>query len=59
MDGSEGVCVFHEVFGEAGGFVGCFECILVFLEPCGEAPAALSHIRLVSVGTYQRVYTGS
>ena len=51
--------MFHEVFGKVGGFVGCFECILVFLEPCGKALAGLSNIRLATVGTCQLVYTRS
>jgi len=59
VDGSEGVRVFHEVFSEAGGFVGCSECILVFLEPCGKAPAGLSHTHLVTVGACQLVYSWS
>ena len=52
VDVSEGVCVFYEVLGEVGRFVGCSECILVIFEPCGKAPTGLSHIRLTTVGAY-------
>ena len=57
MDGSEGVCVFCEVLGKVGRFVGCSECILVFLEPCGKALAGLTHIHITTVGACQLVYS--
>jgi len=36
VGGSEGVCVFCEVFGEVRILVSCSECVLLFLEPCGK-----------------------
>ena len=44
------------MLGEFGRIVGCFECVLVFLEPCDEALAGLSHIRFTAVGACQ-LYT--
>ena len=51
------MCVFYEVLDEVGRIVGCFECVLVFLKPCGEAMAGLSHIHFTAVGACQLVYS--
>ena len=51
------MCVFYEVFGKVGRFFSCSECIHVFLEPCGKAPASLSHISLITIGACQLVYS--
>jgi hypothetical protein len=57
VDGAKGVTMFDKMLGKFGRMAVGLECVFVFVKLYCEAPTGLTHIRFLTVGARESIYS--
>jgi hypothetical protein len=57
VNGAKGVVVFDKMLGKFGRMAVGSQCVFVFIKPYCKAPASLTHIRFLTIGAHESIYS--